>query len=235
MYLDQWFELTKVTIPLIESEEKQKKLTEKQKKVKNLIDKNATETKTFTGNTEEMKQIENLLNTREVLKKDFLTKTWNYLCDMEKASGCVKLYNQCLMGELIKIFKEENGKEASINFFGKSKSQLDKYVQLAGLLRDFPRLSVIGADFTLLVDNSAFIKKYIAEKNITLVRSHLMQKLQLKQNFKKEWYGSHLNEKHYFNLTKQQSCIPGRACSTLTWLSGSSTQSAAKVGEAKTT
>ncbi len=66
---------------------------------------------------------------------------------------------------MIKIYFEEKGVEASIVFFGKSKSQLYKYVKLTELLTNFPRLSVIGADFTLLVDNNKFIKEYIAQNN----------------------------------------------------------------------
>jgi len=111
-----------------------------------------------------MKQIEQHLNTKEVLKREDLTKIWDYLRDMEKTSGCVKLYTQCLIGQLIKIYLEVKGVKASILFFGKSKSQLYKYLKLTELLRNFPRLSVIGADFTLLVDNNKFIKKYIAQK-----------------------------------------------------------------------
>ena len=153
MYLEEWFELTKVTIPLSERKEEPKKLTQQQKKLKNLIDKNAKSSKTFTGNTEEMKQIEQQLNTTEVLKSENLLRIWDYLCDMEKNSGCVKLYTQCLIGQLIKIYLKEEGVEASIALFGKSKSQLYKYVKLTELLRNFPRLSVIGADFTLFVDS----------------------------------------------------------------------------------
>ena len=165
MYLDQWFELTKVTISLIDEKEEPKKITKQQKKLKHLLDKCATDIKMFTGNTEEMEQIEQHLNTKEVLKREDLTKIWDYLCDMEKTSGCVKLYTQCLIGQLIKIYLQEKGVEASISFFGKSKSQLYKYVKLTELLTNFPKLSVIGADFTLLVQNNGFIKDYITQMN----------------------------------------------------------------------
>ena len=91
MYLDQWFELTKVTISLTDEKGEPKKITEQQKKLKNLLDKCATNPLTFSGNTQELKQIEQHLNTREVIKGEDHIKIRDYLCDMEKTSGCVKL------------------------------------------------------------------------------------------------------------------------------------------------
>jgi len=41
---------------------------------------------------------------------------------------------------------------------------LYKYVKLSELLEKFPRLSVIGADFTLHVHNHKFITEFIAER-----------------------------------------------------------------------
>jgi hypothetical protein len=167
MYLDQWFETTKVTTPLSAGEEKPKKLTEKQKKVKNLIDKNATETKTFTGNTEEMKQIGQHLDTGKVFevgKEETLLNMRDYLCHMEKSSGCVKLSSQFLIGKMIKIYLDSKDVEEAKVFFGKGKTQLYNYVKLFNLLQTFPQLSVIGADFTLLVHNHTFIREYITWK-----------------------------------------------------------------------
>ncbi len=54
---------------------------------------------------------------------------------------------------MIKIYPDKKGLEESINFFGKCKSMLYKYVKLSELLEKFPILSVIGAAFTLLVHN----------------------------------------------------------------------------------
>ncbi len=176
------YRLEQIPITLLE-DEKPKKLTEQQKKLKDLLDKNATNPKTFSGNAQELKQIEQYLNTKEVLKGEDHIEIWDSLYDMAKASGGPKLYSQCLIGHQVKIYLEEKSVEASTIFFGKSKSQLYKYVKLTEFLINFPRLSVIGADFTLLVQKIGFIKEYIKQKNDNFGKISLDAEVTVKTEF----------------------------------------------------
>lgn len=99
---------------------------------------------------------------------------------MEETSGCVKLSSQCLIGLMIETYIEGKDLEASTMFFGKSKSQLYKYVKLTDLRTNFPRPGAIGADFALLVQNNRCTKDYIAQKNYDFSKISLHAEVTLK-------------------------------------------------------
>ena len=185
--LDQILSKFKAQHPNIDELQKPKKVSEQQVKLMHLIDENATVSSTFTGTTTEMRKIEQLFNSGDIEAfREEGTKIRDYLSENEKASGCFKLYSQVLIGKMIKIYLDKKGLEESIKFFGKCKSMLYKYVKVSELLEKFPRLSVIGADFTLLVHNHKFITEFIAKRKYDFSKISLDAKIEVKTKVETE-------------------------------------------------
>ena len=143
--------------------------------------------KTFSGTTTEMRKIEQLFNSGNIEAfREEETKIRDYLSENKKASGCFKLYSHLLIGKMIKIYLDKKGLEKSTYFFGKCKSMLYKYVNLSELLENFPRLSVIGADFTLLVHNHKFITEYITQRKYDFSKISLDAQIEVKTKVETE-------------------------------------------------